>query len=198
MAMNSLPLLLPPPPIRSYDSHRRLISTAKRKETAAVRERWKQSQAATAMTSSRLRIHPQSAPPDLSASSRSVTSAIRKQLAYSRCEDNARRSATVERQPQFPAHEKEFYKSNLSERQPYFIPVQMDASPPWDYPSGHTSYRDVFFVAATGALQGDQSPRCKSARKERYFINPEWASESASWTRFRHRANPEQFRHSWM
>ena len=91
-----------------------------------------------------------------------------------------------------------FCCSNLTQRLPYFVPVHVQSAPERDYPTQCTTYSDVFFLSASGVPPQDGTLRCKSARKERFFIHPEWASEDVSWKRFQHRSNPDQFRYSWM
>ena len=75
-------------------------------ETAMIRERWKQNQ--KKMTSP-VRMHPLLVPPDLSASSRSVMSALRKSTTYGRCQDVSTPSSTHKHQ-QFPFLETEVTK----------------------------------------------------------------------------------------
>jgi hypothetical protein len=87
---------------------------------------------------------------------------------------------------------------DVPERLPYCVPIDVNVPPPSDYPSNHRIYNDVFFLPAAGRPKGIHNPYTSTPRKERFFIDPEWASEKVSRRRFLHKTNPEACRYSWM
>ncbi|XP_076443580.1 uncharacterized protein LOC143282039 [Babylonia areolata] len=196
----------PPPVVPTVDCRRLLVNSARRRETASVRERWNlhQQQQKTDSMTSRIR-HPKSAPLP-STSSRSAMSDLRKQIVaygYGTIDESDVFSV---RRLQFPQLEQELTKRNLTQRLPYHVKVEVGREERVNYPTHHPSNPRFFFFSARGARRPSSptpsvTPRARCLRnekEERFFIHPEWSSESVGWRRFVHHSNPAHFRYSWM